>query len=96
MLPGDARTAVKDPVVQVDASGWQMWVCCHPLQEPGQEDRMTSRYATSGDGLTWNLQAEVLAPTPGSWDARGTRITAVFPGPPAAVLYDGRATGAQN
>jgi hypothetical protein len=96
VLPGCVRTAVKDPVVQVDASGWHMWVCCHPLEESGHEDRMTSRYASSPDGLTWTLHAEVLAPTAGSWDQRGTRITAVFPGPPAAVMYDGRSSAAEN
>jgi hypothetical protein len=96
VLPGDAHTAVKDPVVQVDDAGWHMWVCCHPLDELGQEDRMTSRYAWSPDGLEWTIQDEVLAPTAGSWDQRGTRITAVFPGPPAAVMYDGRSSAAEN
>ena len=54
VLPGSAAWAVKDPVITHDAvRGWQMWVCCHPLAEPGHEDRMTTAYATSADGLTW-------------------------------------------
>src|SRR6476469_928189 len=70
VLPGSATEAVKDPVVVVDESGWRMWVCCHPLTEPGAEDRMTTRLATSRDGLAWHWQDTVLRPTPGSWDAR--------------------------
>ena len=30
-----------------------MWVCCHPLTQPGHEDRMSTAYATSRDGLVW-------------------------------------------
>jgi hypothetical protein len=97
VLPGDAHTGVKDPVVRVDASGWHMWVCCHPLDEAGEEDRMTSRYASSHDGLAWTVHEEVLAPRPsGGWDRRGTRITAVFGEPPVAAMYDGRASAAEN
>jgi hypothetical protein len=95
-LPGDARTAVKDPVVRVDASGWRMWVCCHPLDDAGEEDRMTSRYASSPDGLAWTLGDEVLVPRATGWDRRGTRITAVLGEPPVAVMYDGRASAAEN
>ena len=95
-LPGDARTAVKDPVVRADASGWRMWLCCHPLDEAGQEDRMRSRYASSADGLAWAVHDEVLVPRATGWDRRGTRITAVFGEPPVAALYDGRASAAEN
>ena len=28
----------------VDHDGWWMWRCCHPLDEPGEEDRMTTRW----------------------------------------------------
>lgn len=96
VLAGSHEEAVKDPVVLVGGSGWRMWVCCHPLDEPGHEDRMTTKYATSRDGLTWDLHGEVLAPTPGSWDARGARVTAVICERPLTVLYDGRATAEQN
>ena len=96
VLPGSRDEAVKDPVILVDESGWRMWVCCHPLDEPGHEDRMTTKYATSRDGLAWDVQGEVLAPTAGTWDARGTRVTAVLSEQPLTVLYDGRATAEQN
>jgi hypothetical protein len=95
-LPGSDDEAVKDPVVLVDESGWRMWVCCHPLTEPGHEDRMTTRLATSDDGLEWQWQGVALAPTPGSWDARGARVAAVLDTDPLTVLYDGRATAEQN
>lgn len=96
VLPGSTDEAVKDPVILVDESGWRMWVCCHPLDEPGHEDRMTTKFATSRDGLVWEVQGEVLAPTPGTWDERGTRVTAVLGEHPLTVLYDGRATAEQN
>jgi hypothetical protein len=96
VLPGDERTAVKDPVVRVrPGGGWEAWLCCHPLDVAGEEDRMTTVHATSDDGLDWALGATVLAPgAPGSWDARGARATAVLPG--GALAYDGRATKEEN
>jgi hypothetical protein len=96
VMAGSADEAVKDPVIIVDESGWRMWVCCHPLGEPGQEDRMSTKYATSRDGLLWDVHEEVLTPTQGAWDARGTRLTAVIDEHPLTVLYDGRATAEQN
>ena len=48
---GDRDTAVKDPVITVGEDGYEMWLCCHPLDEPGHEDRMTTRRLTSADGL---------------------------------------------
>src|SRR6478735_8964530 len=91
VLPGDDTTAVKDPVVLAGPGGWRMWVCVHPLSDPGHEDRMTTAYATSADGLAWDWHGTVLAPTPGSWDQRGTRVSAVLSVDPLVVLYDGRA-----
>ncbi len=96
VLPGSDEVAVKDPVVLVDESGWRMWVCVHPLTEPGHEDRMTTAYATSSDGLVWDWHGTVLEPTPGSWDQRGTRVTAVISESPLVVLYDGRARAEDN
>jgi hypothetical protein len=93
-MPGDELTGVKDPVIRRDADGWRAWVCCHPLDEPGEEDRMSTRLATSEDGLRWTWRATVLSGTPGSWDARGTRVTAVLPDGRAA--YDGRASAQDN
>ena len=96
VLPGTETAAVKDPVVLADETGWRMWVCVHPLTEPGEEDRMTTAYATSADGLVWDWHGTVLAPTPGSWDQRGTRVTAVLSESPLVVLYDGRASAEDN
>ena len=41
-----------------------MWVRCHPLDEAGHEDRMTTRYASSVDGLDWDYQGVALQGTP--------------------------------
>ena len=94
VLPGDARTGVKDPVVRRRADGWHAWICCHPLDLAGEEDRMTTVHATSPDGLAWTWTATVLAPRPGEWDARGTRVAAVLPD--GRAFYDGRATKEEN
>jgi len=96
VLPGSADVAVKDPVVLVDETGWRMWVCAHPLTDLGHEDRMTTAYATSTDGLVWDWHGTVLAPTDGTWDQRGTRVTAVLSESPLVVLYDGRAHAEDN
>jgi hypothetical protein len=96
VLPGSPDIAVKDPVVLVDETGWRMWVCAHPLTDPGHEDRMTTAYATSTDGLVWDWHGTVLAPTDGTWDQRGTRVTAVLSESPLVVLYDGRAHAEHN
>lgn len=93
-FPGDDVTGVKDPIVQRVDGGWQAWICCHPLDLPDEEDRMTSAYATSADGIDWEWHGTVLAPRPGTWDARGARVTAVLPDGRAA--YDGRATKEEN
>lgn len=91
---GDRHTAVKDPVITVSDEGYEMWLCCHPLDEPGHEDRMTTRRLTSADGLEWHDQGEVLAGRAGEWDARGARVSAVLPD--GTVLYDGRPDAASN
>lgn len=96
VLPGSPELAVKDPVVVVDDEGWHLWVCEHPLTEPGQEDRMSSAYCTSTDGLTWSRAGTTLSPRPGTWDARGVRVTAVLRRDPAIVLYDGRPSPEDN
>jgi hypothetical protein len=91
---GDEATGVKDPVIRRDGGHWHAWVCCHPLTEPGEEDRMTTALATSADGLRWDWHGTVLAPRAGGWDARGTRVTAVLPD--GRATYDGRATKEEN
>jgi hypothetical protein len=93
-FPGDDRTAVKDPIVKLRDGRWHAWICCHPLDVPGAEDRMSSAYATSDDGWTWDWHGTVLTGRPGEWDARGARLTTVLPDGRAA--YDGRASAEEN
>jgi len=93
VLPGDELTAVKDPVIRFAAGRWHGWVCCHPLGEPGEEDRMLTRHATSRDGVEWTWGGAALSPRAGAWDARGARVTAVLSG---AAYYDGRASKDEN
>ncbi|MEV4383063.1 hypothetical protein [Streptosporangium sp. NPDC049644] len=94
VFPGDARTGVKDPVIRYDGTEWRAWICCHPLDVPGAEDRMSTAYATSQDGLSWRWHGVVLTGRPGSWDARGARLTSVLPD--GRACYDGRASAAEN
>jgi hypothetical protein len=94
VLAGDARTGVKDPVVRRAGRSWKAWICCHPLALAGEEDRMTTALATSDDGLHWSGLRTVLVPRPGTWDARGTRLTAMLPD--GRAYYDGRATREEN
>jgi len=93
-FPGDERTAVKDPIVKLRDGRWHAWICCHPLDVPGAEDRMSSAYATSEDGWTWDWHGTVLSGRPGTWDARGARLTCVLADGRAA--YDGRASAEEN
>lgn len=86
--------AVKDPVIRPLGSGWQAWVCVHPLEIEGAEDRMSTSYATSDDGITWRSHGSVLSGRRGHWDARGARLSTILPDGRAA--YDGRATAAEN
>lgn len=91
---GGPLDAVKDPIVRRSGSGWQAWVCCHPLDVAGAEDRMSTTYATSDDGITWRRHGTVLAARAGHWDARGARVTSVLPD--GRACYDGRATAEEN
>lgn len=94
VFPGDERTAVKDPIVRLVDGKWHAWICCHPLEVPGAEDRMSTAYATSDDGLEWEWHGTVLSGRPGQWDARGARLTSVLPDGRAS--YDGRASPEEN
>ena len=100
VFPGDATVGVKDPVIRRRDGRWHGWICCHPLDEPGAEDRMTTRLASSRDGVEWTWEDTVLAGRPGEWDARGARVTAVLAGEQGfrdgVAYYDGRATAAEN
>jgi hypothetical protein len=94
VMGGDATVGVKDPVVRPWGDGWQAWVCWHHLEVPGQEDRMSTAWATSDDGVRWEWRGVVLGGRPGAWDARGARVTSVLPD--GRVSYDGRADAAEN
>ena len=100
VLAGGPDHAVKDPVVLLDDDGtWHLWASVHPLDEPGEEDRMTTEHYTSPDGLNWVHAGRALDRRPGEWDSRGVRITAVLPGSngdPATAWYDGRSSAAEN
>jgi hypothetical protein len=97
VLPGDAKTGVKDPVIRYHDGQWHLWASCHPLDDPRQADQMTTEYATSPDGLAWTWHGTALSGTPGRWDARGTRVTSVdFGQGGVTACYDGRATAAEN
>ena len=57
------------------AGGWEAWICCHPLDVPGEEDRMTTAYATSADGLAWDVarhRARAAGRAPGTPAARAS------------------------
>jgi len=95
VFPGDEAYAVKDPIVRRDADGrWHAWICRHLLDIAGEEDRMNSAYATSADGISWEWQGTAIEGRPGTWDARGARITAVLGD--GRMAYDGRATAEEN
>jgi hypothetical protein len=94
VFPGTDLVGVKDPVVRRARDAWEAWICCHPLDEPGEEDRMTTAYATSRDGLDWDWHGTALSGRAASWDARGARVTAVLDDGRAA--YDGRAGREEN
>lgn len=111
LLPTGRRTIVlagaegdcawKDPVVHrpAEGRGWQMWACRHPLDgDDAAADRMRSDFFTSTDGLSWVHEGPALTPTPGSWDARGARITSVGRTDQGSwtALYDGRASAEEN
>jgi hypothetical protein len=97
VLPGSDTVAVKDPVIVVDAQGgWHAWICEHPLTDTGAEDRMSTAYHHSVDGLAWERRGTVLAPRGGAWDARGARVSDVVSLDPLVVLYDGRPRAEDN
>jgi hypothetical protein len=94
VFPGDSSWGVKDPVVRIVDGRFRAWICGHPLDVPGEEDRMTTFYANSADGLTWTWHGPALTGRKRSWDARGARVTAVLPD--GSASYDGRATKEEN
>ncbi|MCU1600683.1 MAG: hypothetical protein JWO22_1392 [Frankiales bacterium] len=97
VLPGSVDEAWKDVVVRYGHEGWQMWACRHALDGGDDEaDRMSSWFATSDDGLVWDLQGQALGPGE-VWDRRGARVTTVWDVEGGIeALYDGRASAAEN
>jgi hypothetical protein len=99
VLPGDATMGVKDPVLHFDGRRWHLWASVHPLESAEHADRMSTWYATSPDGIDWTWRGVALTPRPGTWDARGVRVSAVLPvedGSGLLAAYDGRATAEEN
>jgi hypothetical protein len=97
VLPGDAKTGVKDPVIRPHDNGWQLWACCHPLADPADADQMMTDYATSADGRDWVWHGTALSGRSGYWDSRGSRVSAVWQdGGVLIAFYDGRASAAEN
>jgi hypothetical protein len=97
VLPGDAGVGVKDPVVLWHNGFWHLWVTCHPLDVLGEEDRMSTGYAVSDDGVAWSPLTTVLGPRAGQWDSRGARLTSVLlRDGHALATYDGRASAEEN
>ncbi|HYB87379.1 MAG TPA: hypothetical protein VEC76_11040 [Streptosporangiaceae bacterium] len=97
VLPGDAKTGVKDPVIRHRDGRWHLWTSCHPLADPGEADQMITEYATSDDGLDWIWHGTALSGRSGLWDARGTRVSAVCCADGLiAAFYDGRASAVEN
>ncbi|MEU4561989.1 hypothetical protein AB0F72_26695 [Actinoplanes sp. NPDC023936] len=97
VLAGDEASGVKDPVLHHDEHGWHLWASVHPLESWDDADRMTTEYATSPDGVQWTWRRTALAGRPGTWDARGVRVTSVrIAGDEITASYDGRATAGEN
>jgi hypothetical protein len=93
VFPGDERTGVKDRSCAATARLARVDLL-PPARAAGEEDRMTTAYATNDDGLAWRRHGTVLAGRPGRWDARGARLTAFLPD--GRATYDGRATKEEN
>lgn len=77
VLPGDATTGIKDPVIVHDGDRWHLWASAHPLADPDQADQMVTDYACSADGLDWEWQGAALSPRPGAWGTRAESASAL-------------------
>jgi hypothetical protein len=85
VFPGSAEFGIKDPVLVRDPD-LRIWATLHPLTDGDENaDRMISVAAFSNQ--------IVMAPEPGTWYSRGTRITAVVG---EYAYFDGRASAAEN
>jgi hypothetical protein len=85
VFPGSAEFGIKDPVLVRDPD-LRIWATLHPLTDGDENaDRMISVAALRNQ--------IVMAPEPGTWYSRGTRITAITG---EYAYFDGRASAAQN
>lgn len=85
VFPGSAAFGIKDPVLVRDHE-LHIWATLHPLTEGDENaDRMIS--------VVTDSCKTVMAPEPGTWYSRGTRITAVVG---EYAYFDGRASAAEN
>jgi hypothetical protein len=97
VLPGDAGTGVKDPVIVYRDELWHLWASTHPLADPDEADQMVTEYATSPDGIDWTWHGVALGRRSGAWDSRGVRVSSViFTDTGVTAFYDGRASAAEN
>ncbi len=86
VFPGSAEFGIKDPVLIRSGRELRVLATDHPLTEGDENaDRMISVDANSGE--------TVMAPEPGTWYGRGTRITSVVG---EHAYFDGRASAAEN
>ncbi len=85
VFPGSKAFGIKDPVLLRDQD-LRIWATMHPLTEGDDNaDQMISVDAFSDEA--------VMVPEPGTWYARGTRLTAVVG---QYAYFDGRASAAEN
>jgi hypothetical protein len=85
VFPGSAAFGIKDPVL-VRSQGLRILATVHPLTEGDENaDQMISVDAYSDES--------VMAPEPGTWYSRGTRITSVVG---EYAYFDGRASAEEN
>jgi len=100
VLPGDAKTGVKDPVIRRQNGTWQLWVCCHALSgRPGYWDSRGTRISAvwqDGDMITAFYDgrasaAENYEERTGVATGTGpTSLVALGAGPAAESPYAGR------
>jgi hypothetical protein len=97
VLPGDAVTAVKDPVIVYHDGIWHLWASTHPISDAEQADQMVTEYATSPDGLDWTWHGVALGRRSGQWDSRGVRVSSArFTVGGVVAFYDGRSSAEEN
>ena len=90
----EREIAVKDPIVRRTGRPVGGVDLLPPPRRPRRGGPHVLALRGLRDGLRWEWQATVMSGTPGTWDARGARLTAILPDGHAA--YDGRASAEEN